>query len=205
MPEAPDPKAIVARGYDQIVDRYFERFGQSTVRARKFQEFVAGLPDRARVLDLGCGAGAPAADLTRRGFAVTGVDGSAAQIERAKRIAPNARFIHGDITAIDFDTNSFDAVCAFYSITHVPRDEHPLLFGRIARWLKPGGRFIASFGTEKGDVIEDWLGVSMFFSHEDPEATLRLLAGVGLQVERAEVLEQDNEPVAFLWVTCGKR
>jgi hypothetical protein len=50
---------------------------------------------------------------------------------------PRATFIHGDFANLDFSRGSFDGVAAFYSITHVPREQHADLFGRIASWLKP--------------------------------------------------------------------
>jgi cyclopropane fatty-acyl-phospholipid synthase-like methyltransferase len=200
-----DRKGVVARSYDQLVDTYLERFGRSTVRAQKLEELVAGLPAGASVLDLGCGAGQPvASELAERGFAVTGVDGSAGQIDRAKCSVPKARFIHADMTAVELPAASFHAVSAFYAITHVPCDEHAALLKRIAGWLRPGGRFLASFGTKKGDWSGDWLGTPMFFSHHDPEVTRRLVLDAGFQLERVEVLEQDNEKAKFLWI-CGRK
>ena len=51
-----------------------------------------------RVLVLGCGAGVPVAcDLTTRGHAVVGVDGSAQQVVRARRDVPNAVFLEADM------------------------------------------------------------------------------------------------------------
>jgi len=205
MNDAPDRKTIVALGYDQIIDRYMETFGRSTVRARKFEELVADLPAGANVLDLGCGAGVPVArELTRRGFVVTGVDGSAGQIARAARDVPEGRFIQADMTAIDFPPGSFNAVCGFYSITHVPREEHAALFKRVAKWLRLGGRFLASFGTTQGDWCGDWLGVPMFFSHYDPQVTRQLVLDAGFRLEKTELLEQDNEKSEFLWIS-GRR
>jgi cyclopropane fatty-acyl-phospholipid synthase-like methyltransferase len=198
-------KGVVARGYDQLVDRYLERFGRSTVRARKLEELVADLPAGASALDLGCGAGVPVAhELSKRGFAITGVDGSARQIERAKCSVAKARFIHADMMAVEFPPASFDAVSAFYSITHVPTEEHAASFKRIAAWLRPGGRVLASFGTTKGDWSGDWLGTPMFFSHHDPEVTQRLVLDAGFHLERIEVLEQDNEKAEFLWISARK-
>jgi SAM-dependent methyltransferase len=139
-----DFKRLAASGYDQIVDTYFEQFGHSTARARKFDELTDGLAPHGRVLDLGCGAGLPVArDLVARGFEVTAVDGSARQIERARRNVPQAQFIQADMTIIEFPACAFfDAVSGFYSITHVPRDEHAALLHRTSGWLRSGGRFL---------------------------------------------------------------
>jgi 2-polyprenyl-3-methyl-5-hydroxy-6-metoxy-1,4-benzoquinol methylase len=79
-----DMKQLVVQGYDRIADRYLERYGGSAVRTRKLAELCDGLPPGARVLDLGCGAGVPVVQHFARGFAVTGVDASAAQIEQRR-------------------------------------------------------------------------------------------------------------------------
>lgn len=201
-----DRKRLVAAGYDAIADAYLAHFGVSSVRDGKLAELADGLPSGARVLDLGCGAGLPVArDLTARGFAVTGVDGSAGQIARARANVPHAAFIQADMTGADFSPASFDAIAAFYSITHVPRQEHATLLQRIALWLKPRGRFVGSFGaTAAEDWTGDWLGTTMFFSHHDVETTKQLVSKAGLTIARAEVIQQDNEAARFLWVTAHK-
>jgi SAM-dependent methyltransferase len=206
MDNAIGMKQLVARGYDAIADRYLERYGASAVRALKLAELCAGLPAGARVLDLGCGAGLPTAQqVVARGFTVTGIDFSAAQIERARRNVPEGQFFVADMTGVELPRDTFDAVAAFYSITHVPRDEHGRLLGRIAGWLKPGGRLIASFGATPVDGCQnDWLGTTMFFSHHDADTTRQLVHAAGLGIEHAEVVRQDNEDADFLWITARK-
>ena len=203
--EAEAAKRVVAQGYDQIVDAHLERFGHSTVQARKFEELVQGLRAGAKMLDLGCGAGPPTAQgLVERGFEVTGVDASTGQIERARMLVPRATFIQSDMTAVRFPDESFTAVSAFYSISHVPREQHADLLKRIAGWLEPRGRFLASFGNAAGDWSGEWFGVPMFFSHHAPEVAAQLMVAAGFELERVEVLEQDNEAVQFLWLSGRK-
>jgi SAM-dependent methyltransferase len=200
-----DIKRIVAEGYDQIADDYLALFGRSSVRAAKLAELVEQLPPTASVLDLGCGAGVPVArDLAARGLRVTGVDASLAQIARARRNVPEATFVHADMTSVQFPTEAFDAVSAFYSITHVPREEHDGLMQRIATWLRPNGFFVASFGSSEGDWLGEWLGTPMFFSHHDPEQAKRLVTEAGLRLELAELVEQDNENATFLWIAARR-
>jgi cyclopropane fatty-acyl-phospholipid synthase-like methyltransferase len=198
-------KQLVALGYDRIADSYLERFGRSSVRAAKLAELIEQLPAGASILDLGCGAGIPAAhELVMLGFNVTGVDASSGQIARARRNVSRARFIQADMAAVQFAPESFDAVAAFYSVTHLPKSEHGVLIGRIAKWLRPGGRFLANFGAVEGDWSEEWLGTTMFFSHHHPEITKRLVRAAGLRLERVEMLKQDNEEAVFLWITALK-
>ncbi|HUO92228.1 MAG TPA: methyltransferase domain-containing protein, partial [Rhizomicrobium sp.] len=149
---ATDPKTLVSRGYDEIAEAYLERFGRSLVRADKLREFIRDMPPRSKILDLGCGAGTPiASELVALGFDVTGVDSSARQIALAKNNVPNASFLQADMTTVDLPVASFDGICAFYSITHIPRDEQGPLLKRIASWLKPNGLFVGSFGIAAGD------------------------------------------------------
>jgi len=200
-----DLKRLVANSYDRIADSYFEQFARSSVRAAKLAELVAQLSAGARVLDLGCGAGVPVArDCVAQGFRVTGVDASPGQIARARRNVPDAEFIHADMTSVRFAAETFDAVAAFYAITHVPRHEHAALIRRIASWLRPGGVLVASFGASEGEWLGNWLGAPMFFSHHAPEDAKRLIRDAGLCLEQAELVEQDNEPATFLWMTARK-
>jgi cyclopropane fatty-acyl-phospholipid synthase-like methyltransferase len=200
-----DQKQLVALGYDRIADLYLERFGRSSVRAAKLAEVIKQLPAGASILDLGCGAGIPIAhDLVTLGFRVTGVDASSGQIERARRNVTGAHFIQADMASVEFAPESFDAVLALYSFTHLPKSEHALMIERLARWLRPGGQFLANFGAAEGDWCEEWLGTTMFFSHHHPEMTKRLVKDAGLRLQRVEMLKQDNEEAVFLWITAHK-
>jgi cyclopropane fatty-acyl-phospholipid synthase-like methyltransferase len=199
-----DPRTLAARGYDLIAEAYLERFGRSQVRDRWLRQMIARLPQRARVLDLGCGAGLPVARvLAAQGFQVVGVDGSARQIELAVANVPEGQFILADMTEVEFAPASFDAISAFYAITHIPRQEHATLLRRIAAWLKPGGVFVGSFGADDlDDWRGQWLGTEIFFSHYSAQTNERLAHEAGLLLEKAEVVPQDNEDARFLWMVA---
>ena len=49
------------------------------------------------------------------------------------------------------------------------------------------------WATTLDDWVGNWLGTTMFFSHYDRALAQELVSGAGLLVERAEVLQQDNE------------
>ena len=99
-----------------------------------------------------------------------------------------AVFIHADMTRLDLPPARFDAVTSFYAITHVPRAEHPALLAAIARWLRPGGWFVASLGAgdDPGTVEADWLGAPMFFSAYDAPTNRALVAAAGFELVAAE-------------------
>jgi SAM-dependent methyltransferase len=106
------------------------------------------------------------------------------------------------MASVEFAPESFDAVLAFYSLTHLPKSEHASMIERLARWLRPGGQFLASFGAAEGEWSEEWLGTTMFFTHHHPEMTKRLVQDAGLRLQRVEMLKQDNEEAVFLWITA---
>jgi SAM-dependent methyltransferase len=89
---------------------------------------------------------------------------------------------------------SFDAVAAFYSIIHVPKDEHGPLLRALFELLRPGGRLLAVLGARAWEGSEDdWLGLGarMWWSHWDAETELRLVGDAGLRVIRSQY-EQDK-------------
>jgi cyclopropane fatty-acyl-phospholipid synthase-like methyltransferase len=202
-------KRTVQAGYDSLASEFLVWTAkiEDDPRHRLLDDFVSRLPAEARVLDLGCGAGVPSTTRLAERFEVVGVDISKAQIELARQNVPRATLIHGDFADLDFSPGSFDGVTAFYSITHVPREQHADLFGRIASWLKPGGCFLASLSPrDSGDWSEDWLGVEMFFSGFDADTNRRLLrdAGFVLVLDDVISMSEPEGPAAFLWVIAQK-
>jgi ubiquinone/menaquinone biosynthesis C-methylase UbiE len=204
-----DPrKRTVQAGYDELAPR----FGAWMSRVEgdpweRFLEEMAGrLAPGARVLDLGCGNGEKTSRLAGR-FDLTGVDISEEQLRLARAEVPNATFVQGDFAELDFPEQSFDAVTAFYSITHVPREEHRALFGRISCWLEPGGFFLASLSSNgTPDWTEEWLGVTMFFSAFDADANRHLLqeAGFELLIDEVVTMREPENEATFLWVLAQK-
>jgi SAM-dependent methyltransferase len=140
------------------------------------------------------------------GRRLTGVDISPVQVERARRNVPDATFIAADMTALDFAPASFDAVVAFYALTHVPRDELAGLLGRIRGWLRPGGLLIATMGVENdpGTVEPDWLGVEMYFSQFSARRNRHLVEQAGFVIDEAQVRAEpgDRHGTRFLWVVA---
>jgi 2-polyprenyl-3-methyl-5-hydroxy-6-metoxy-1,4-benzoquinol methylase len=178
---------------------------------RAMEDLASLLPSRAAVLDLGCGAGVPVTRwLADRGFAVTGVDVSAKQLEQARTFVPEGTFIKADMTEVDFGPESFDAVVAFHSVIHVPRTEHPALLESIHRWLEPGGALLATMSeAEYEGRDEDWegWGTPMVWSHYDRQANVAMLREAGFEIQYAEPRTgggTGDESETWLWVLARK-
>jgi SAM-dependent methyltransferase len=138
-------RAIVEAGYDNVADRYpeLEAGGREWPRMRWLAKLLGQIEPGAAVLDVGCGNGVPATRAISERFAATGIDISAAQVERARENVPGARFLHGDLLAADFG-QEFDAITAFYVVDHVERERHASIFELFDRWLRPSGWLLLS-------------------------------------------------------------
>ena len=149
---------------------------------------IKDLPKGAQVLDLGCGSGALATRRLSERFQITGVELSSRMVELAQPNIPTATFVRADMASVEFPPELFDGVCAFYSLTHLPQKELPTLLRRVARWLKPGGLFVASMGSgeDPGSVEDEWVGgVPMYFAGHAVQTNEELVEEAGLRVVSA--------------------
>jgi SAM-dependent methyltransferase len=181
LPQNADARQVVADGYDAIGAAYLAeaRKDSGGLRERYIRYLTEGFPGCSEVLDLGCGAGDPGTKMLSVYFDATGVDISPGQIELAKANVPGAKFIVSDIAEVEFPSDSFDAVTAFYSIIHLPRELQP-----------------------------DWLGAPMYWSGFGPEDNRLMVEAAGLRIISAknETIEfdVDGDPTTFHWIVAEK-
>ncbi|MGN7134150.1 class I SAM-dependent methyltransferase [Rhodococcoides corynebacterioides] len=120
--------------------------------------FVDAAVDRdSRILDAGCGTGRLAAELARRGHRVVGIDLDPVLTAEARTRA-GIDVLLGDLTTVPLDPASFDAVVAAGNVLVflAPGTEARVL----RRWydaLRPGGRMIAGFATDRAYSPDDAL------------------------------------------------
>jgi ubiquinone/menaquinone biosynthesis C-methylase UbiE len=101
----------------------------------------------ARVLDVGCGYGADAADISRRleGGSVVGIDLSQIMIDEARRRAagcgPELSFQVADATDLPFEDDTFDACRAEAVLEHL--SDPGRVVAEMTRVTRPAGRVVA--------------------------------------------------------------
>jgi len=144
-------KEIVRAGYNTISQSYLVTRRQDSDDMRLLDELVQRLPRGAHVLDAGCGAGVPVTRCLSQYFQVVGVDFAEAQIRLARQLVPGAKFLCRDITDLDFPDATFDAICSYYAIIHIPRQAHRALFERFHDVLKPSGLALLCLGADDLD------------------------------------------------------
>ena len=127
----------------------------------------------SRILDAGCGFGRVGGHLASVGHTVVGVDVDPTLIDAARADHPDVTWLVGDLARLDLAAHGipepFDAiVCAGNVLPFAaPATRQDVLRG-FARHLRPGGRAIVGFGTDRG------YAVSEFRAH---------VTGAGLQAE----------------------
>lgn len=98
-----------------------------------------------KVLDIACGTGVLTEQFVRMGADVTAIDLTPKAVELTKkRLALyhlNAEVIEADAQQMPFADNTFDYVCAWGCLMHMPNTEKAI--GEIHRVLKPGGKSLA--------------------------------------------------------------
>ncbi|KAL1801742.1 hypothetical protein ACET3X_002084 [Alternaria dauci] len=223
-----DLKARMKASYDAIATTYNTKFYKvdDTLRTDYLGRLVTLLLSRKssdakpsfNVLELGCGAGVPATkfllDNKDVNFTITGNDISTSQLDLARQnlagyVNQGRLSLHeGDMLALSFPEETFDAITAFYSIIHLPRDEQTELMRMIGKWLKPGGYFLANFSVRDmlGLEAERWLEHEqgwMFWSGWGEEGSVKMVEGVGLKVLVKEVRQAVGDE-AFVWVLAQK-
>jgi trans-aconitate methyltransferase len=183
-------RELVRAGYDAISRAYRSDSGRSNPASEEstpayvswVEELRDHVPPGSRVLDLGCGAGVPATSaLVAAGFEVTGIDISAVQIERARKLVPEAAFVCADMVEWDCLPNIFDAIVSFYALIHVPLQDQQALIPRLASWLTTSGYLMAIVGAQRWTGVEDYMGAQMFWDHADTDTYLAWLGQAGLE------------------------
>jgi SAM-dependent methyltransferase len=99
------------------------------------------LPTGGEILSLAEGEGRNAVYLAKLGFRVTGVDGSAVGLEKARKLAEerglDVRTIVSDLADFDFGSERWDGIVSIWC--HTPSALRTRLHRSVVRALKPGG------------------------------------------------------------------
>ena len=107
--------------YDPFARVYNQHWGFFATKAYPILEHLVleKLSPGCAVLDLCCGTGQLAAELSRRGYRTTGLDGSAEMIEIARKNAPDVDFVVQDARNIALTRKFAAALSTFDSLNHV--------------------------------------------------------------------------------------
>ena len=177
--------------------------GREIAGHTRLTRFIALLPAGAKILELGCGAGASAEEMLASGFDVRPTDGSPEMAEEAARRLgrPVETMLFHELDAVD----SYDGVWANACLLHVPRSELAQVLGLIWRALKPGGHFYASFKTGAGEGRDK---LNRYYNYPTSDWLRATYSDAGswssLSIDTGDVRGFDNERAAMLFIVARK-
>lgn len=177
----------------QKIKRSYDRIGSGYVRRRRadgdvelLEEIIDRVEPGAPVLDAGCGAGIPVLSILSDHFTAYGVDISPEQLKLARENVPSASLVCQDVSRLPFPDETFAAICLYYVLFNVPREDHRGVLEEFYRTLQPGGLLLFDAGTSPTErkSKEDWLGtgIPMYWSRYDTETYLDLVERIGFEV-----------------------
>ena len=171
-------------------NQYADEFAQATLNVDMeslYQPFLAELPERARILDVGCGSGRDTLAFLNKGYQVDAIDYSEALVKRATLLTSIAvqqqSFYDIDVQDV------YDGVWACASLLHSDRNRLPEVLKRIHAALRRGGVCYMSFKYDTTDREKD----GRVFTNLDEDQAKELLD----QLDGVAVLKQ--------WITVDKR
>ena len=114
-------------------------------------------------------------------------------LKLASKNVPKANFVLKDMTKLDLEADSFDGLTALYSIIHILREKHSLLFQSFHRILKPEGIMLICLGPDEWEATDEYYGTEMFWSHYSPKKALQLVKKAGFEIISDNVFVRGGE------------
>jgi SAM-dependent methyltransferase len=197
---------------DKIIDLY-ERNAESYVADRRgvgwdesawLDRFIALLPPRATILDLGCGSGEPIAKyLINRDFAVEGVDAAPTLIAFCRERFPTQRWHVADMRNLALG-KTFHGILAWDSFFHLCHDDQQRMFPIFKSHAAAGAALMFTTGTSHGVAMGSYNGEPLYHASLAPGEYMALLAANGFRVQ-AQVIEDPNCGHHTVWLARALR
>lgn len=137
-------------GLAWLYNAHWEDFGGRAMPAIEGL-LLPKLPAGAAILDVCCGPGHLARELSGRGYSVAGFDLSEAMLRFARANAPEAEFFRADARSFTLPPIHQAAISTFDSLNHLMHlEELAGVFRNVYAALAPGGLFLFDLNTEEG-------------------------------------------------------
>jgi SAM-dependent methyltransferase len=156
--------------------------GRCLVEKPWLDRFLALLPQRASVLDIGCGAGEPiACYMIEQGCLVTGIDSSSALIGNCKDRFPDQEWLVADMRTLSLDRR-FDGILAWDSFFHLSPDDQRRMFPNFRRHAIAQAALMFTSGHSHGEIISTYKGELLYHGSLDGAEYRSLLHENGFEV-----------------------
>ncbi len=175
--------------YDRDARLFLTRWGRPRYkRPPLLAEWLTLLPQRAVLLDLGCGGGQDTRYLKAAGYRVIGLDRTLPLLQFAQKRAPSVPLILADMRALPVRAASLGGIWAAASLMHLPKEVAMDVLVRLHRCLRPGGVLAATvtYGTRSRVQGRGWIPGRYFARWRKAELT-RALHRAGWEVQMLRV------------------
>ncbi len=195
-PSRPDQAQSYSRVAVEYARRIFHELKDKPFDRQLLERFADRVGPLGKVCDLGCGPGEIARFLKDTGrLEAMGIDIAPGMIAEARRLNPDLEFELGDMLSLPLPDASLGGIAAFYSLIHIPMQQHPRVMAEFQRVLVPGGWLLLAFHVGAETLhLDEWWGeeVNLDFIFFQPETIARQLEAAGF-VE-IEIMERAPYP-----------
>lgn len=181
---APDMVAMHAQTaaiYDEAADGYDAHRCKILIEKPWLDRFLAALPSRPQVLDVGCGSGDPVGRyLISQGCRLTGLDIAPGMLAIARGRFPQAEWLLGDMRRPSLDRR-FDGIVSWDGFFHLSRREQTDTIPKLAAYIRPGGALMLTVGDADGEITGTVEGHTVYHASLAIDAYQELLRQAGFQ------------------------
>ena len=168
------------RTYDCIAARYAAR--DVYPMTQELAAFLAHLPVRSTIADIGCGTGEYAQMMAARGYQVIALDLSNGMLVQARGKGVRS-LAQADVRCLPLASASVHGCFLSASLLHLPRAEAPWALDEIRRVLQESGIAFLSVKVGNGSaLVPEPEGVTRHFVYYQPVAFDQLLQEAGFVV-----------------------
>ena len=160
----------------------------------------------ATLLELGCGSGRDAAFMTKLGFNVTAVDGSATMIESALNYHPE---LSGCLQTLQLPEelsgrfDKFDGIFSIAALMHFSRPHIERILQQVNALLIAKGRFFFSVPIQRDDIQNDEFDAKgRRFTAMTEAQWLDLCGQYGFELIRSSTTKDGLGRKGIAWLNC---
>ena len=160
--------------------------------------FIAKLPAKASVVDMGWGPGMDCARFAARGHRVVGLDLSAGMLAVGARSLPG-RVVPGDMRALPIGSHRLDGIWSVASLLHVPECDTFKVLSEFRRTLRSSGLLALVTALGEGESFEEVPyapNEERWFAYRHPETLLGQVVDAGFRIDAQSQVTGNR-----LWIT----
>jgi len=199
--------------FDEFFDDHYNRTYRHLNRekTKKDVDYITKALDLSRdheILDIPCGFGRHAIELTRRGYKVTGMEYNQSQIDRARELMKEEGvefpIIKADMRDIPLEKQYDRAYNYFTSFGYFSDEDNDKTMGEFYKVLKPGGLFLMECANRDGILknfkpcdISHYFDGSIFIDEREFDPFTSRISGIHTLISPDGKIEKRNLVLRF--------